>query len=202
MWETEIKSKKDKSHIVPFFMGRGFLMGLGISFLVLSFVVLGFGLFEGFLGGGKIKMLQLPGFQEVELETAGLYAGVYQHRGTGPLPINSLTKMDVRVMSKEDYEEVPVLMNSSGQTFNRLGFQGLPLFNFAISKPGAYTISGVSTGGETGPIVKVLLIPQTAGNIKQTLFVSIAFFIVFLAMGILILLRLERWAPKKLLPTR
>ena len=63
-------------------------------------------------------------------------------------------------------------------------------------------MSGVYTGGITGPNFKILLIPQTAGNIKQTLFVSIAFFIGFLALGIIILLRLEHWSSKKMLPSR
>lgn len=197
MWNAEIKKKKSPLGENPFFLRRGFLIGVGVVSIVASFVVLGFSLYETVMGGGKIRMIQLPGFHELQLETPGLYAGVYQHRGAGPLPIKELAQMDVRVMSKEDYEEVPVLMNSAGQTFDRLGMRGLPLFNFAIPRSGAYTLSGVYTGGANGPNANIILVPQTAGNIKQTLIVGVAFFIFFLAIGVLILLKLDRLAPKK-----
>ncbi|MCG3205632.1 MAG: hypothetical protein KCHDKBKB_02354 [Elusimicrobia bacterium] len=196
MWNTEIKIKNKNS--TPFFLQRGFLMTCGITAIVVSFVVLGVGLYEGLTGGGRMKTLQLPGFQEVQLETPGLYAGVYRHRSTKEIPIKALTQLDVRVLSKEDYEEIPVLMNSGGQTFNRMGFQGMPLFNFAIARAGAYTISGVYSGGVEGPSVEILLIPQSAGNIKQTLVVTLGFFLFFLGLGIVILLRLDHLAPKKL----
>ena len=135
MWNTEIKT--NKNHPAPFFLRLAFLMGMGICSIVVAVLVLGFGLFEGLMGGGKMQVLQLPGFQELKLDTPGLYAGIYRHRGTSPIPIKAITQMDVRVMSKDDYEEIPVLMNTNGQTFNRMGFQGLPLFNFAISHSGS-----------------------------------------------------------------
>lgn len=197
MWDSELKKKHKAAVKPPFFFRRGFLIGTGAASIVLAFVVLGISLFEGFFGGGKVRMLQLPGFHEMELDSAGLYAGIYQHRGTNPMPVKELTQMDVRVMAKDDYEEVPVLMNSAGQTFHRFGMRGLPLFNFAISRPGSYTLSGVYTGGSSGPDVNVLVVPQSAGNIKQTLSVGIGFFIFFLAIGVFLLLRLEHWAPKK-----
>lgn len=199
MWNIEIKKKtSDKT---PFVLKPAFLLSSGIALIVVSFLVLGFSLYEGFLGGGKIRMIQLPGFHELDLEAPGIYAGVYQHRGSKPFPIKELTQMDVRVMSKDDYEEVPVLMNSSGQTFNRMGMQGLPLFNFAVQRAGAYTLSGVYAGGVSGPDVNVLLIPQSAGNIKQTLIVGVSFFVFFLALGIVVLLRIDRGEKKKKLTT-
>ena len=196
MWKTDLPSRTKKTD--TFFLNRGFLIGVAIACMVTSFAVLGFGLFESFFGGGNIHSLRLPGFQEVKLNSAGLYAGVYQHRGTTPVPVKALSSLDIRVMSKNDYEAVPVLMNNSGQTFERMGFQGYPLFNFQISEPGAYTVSGVSTGDAGTQNFQILLIPQSAGNIRQNLIVSVTFFLFFLGMGTLMLFRLDRWAPKKI----
>ena len=201
MWNTEIKSKKIGLGNPPFFLRRTFLITAGIGSIAVSFLVLGFSLYEGFLGAGNMRMLQLPGFHELQLDSPGLYGGVYQHRGAGPMPIKELTQMDVRVMSKDDYEEIPVLMNSTGQTFDRFGMHGLPLFNFAISRPGAYTLSGVYAGGATGPDIRVLLAAQSAGNIKQTLFVGVAFFVFFLGIGVFALVKLKQGSPKKDLTT-
>jgi hypothetical protein len=196
MWNSEIK-QKPKSDTASFFQSRGFLIGFGVASIVLSVIVLGACVYEGFFNGERMKMIELPGFHELKLETPGLYAGVYQHMGSGPLPIKELSQMDVRVMSKDTYEDVPVIMNSAGQTFDRLGMRGLPLFNFAVANAGAYTLSGVYTNGVNGPSVRVLLFSQAAGNIKQTLIVGVAFFLVFLTIGIVILTRLDHWAPKK-----
>ncbi len=190
MWNAELKKIKHPAH--PFFMERGFLIGLGIISIVASVLILGFSLYEGLLNGGRIRVLELPGFHELKLDTAGLYAGVYQHRGNGPLPLKELTQMDVRVMSKEDYEEVPVMMNTTGQAFHQFGLRGLPLFNFAIQTPGTYTLSGVYTAGENGPKVSVLLFPQAAQNVKQTLFVGITSFLFFLILGVGMLVKTSK----------
>ncbi len=197
MWNTEIKQKNKVPLKGLFLLDRRFLIGAGITSIILSFVVLGFSIYEGMLGGGRVRMIDLPGFHELDLDSAGLYAGIYQHRSSAPFPLKELSQMDVRVMSKEDYEEVPVLMNSSGQIINRLGIQGMPLFNFMVPRSGAYTLSGVYAGGTTGPNVNILLVPQTAGNIKQTLIVGASFFIFFMTLGVLIFVKLERLAPKK-----
>lgn len=197
MWNTELK--RPKTEHTPIFLRRGFIMGLGISSIVFSLIVLGMSIFEGVFNSGNVHVLELPGFHELKLDKTGLYAGIYQHRATTPLPIKELTQMDVRVMSKDDYEEIPVLMNTSGQTFDRLGVRGLPLFNFAINQAGSYTLSGVYTGLE-GPKVQVLLVPQTIQNLKQTLLVGIGFFIFFLVLGIVVLVRLKRSAPPKKKP--
>ncbi len=196
MWNSEIK-QKNKSDVASFFQSRGFLIGIGVTSIVASLFVLGLCAYEAFFNGERVKMIELPGFHELKLESAGLYAGVYQHRGTGRMPVKQLTQMDVRVMSKDDYEDVPVAMNTAGQTFDQFGMRGLPLFNFAVRNPGTYTLSGVYANGVTGPAVRILLVSQSAGNIKQTLFVGVAFFIFFLALGIVVLVKLDRFLPKK-----
>ena len=195
-FDTSTKPKSGIHLNAPSAKLRPALLMAGIGFIVLSVIILSLSLYETFLGGGKVKLVELPGFHELKLDAPGLYAGVYQHRRAGPLPLKELTQMDVRIMSKDDYQEVPVLMNSSGQTFNRLGIQGLPLFNFVIERAGVYTLSAVYTGESKGPSVPILIFPQTAQNIKQTLIVGGSFFILFLALGIFFLIRRNRWAPK------
>src|SRR4051812_34161185 len=123
---------------IEFHPGRNWIIGAGVASIIVSLVIFGLSLWEGFGGGGKVRLVELPGFHEVELETAGLYAGIYQHRGAGPIPVKELSQMDVRIMSKGDYEEIPVLMNTAGQTYDRFGLRGMPLFNFVVQKPGAY----------------------------------------------------------------
>src|ERR1700753_287296 len=132
--------KKDKP--TPFFLRGGFLLGLGISSIVVGVVVACLSVYEAFLSGGNIQMVQLPGFHELKLNEPGLYAGIYQHRGQGPIPVKELSQLDVRLMSKTDYQEVPVLMNVTGQTFSRFGLRGMPLFSFVIEQPGPYALSG------------------------------------------------------------
>src|SRR5438093_1248787 len=99
-------------------LSYGVWIGAGVAFLVLAAAMLGLTVYEGFFGGGSIQMVELPGFHELNLTKPGLYAGVYQHRGTGPFPIKALSQLDVRIMSKTTYEEVPVLLNNAGQTFD------------------------------------------------------------------------------------
>ncbi len=181
---------------LPAVLNRGVLMGIGITLIVLSVVTLTLSVWEGFFNNGRIQVVQIPGFNELKLDTPGLYAGLYQHQGASPLPTKMLSQLDVRILSKGEYEEVPVLMNTQGQTFERLGMRGMPVFNFVIERPGVYTMSAVSTGSETEKPLSIFIIPQTASNIKQTLVVGIAFFALFLAAGIFVLIRMKRWTPK------
>jgi len=176
---------------------RGSLVGLGVILIVLGSLVLLMSLWEGFGGlRNRFITIELPGFHELDLKDAGLYGGVYQHQRPGPIPAKELTKMDVRIMAKRDYREVPVLMNTTGQTFDRLGMRGMPLFNFSIEEPGVYTISGVYLDIDTGPTVPVMIVAQAAQNIKQTLITGAIFFSLFVFLGILIFVKLNKWAPK------
>lgn len=187
-----IKPKKQ----LPTTMNRGVLIGIGVGLIVISLVALALSAWEGFFKSGKIQLVNVPGFQEIQLEEPGLYGGLYQHQGNDPLPVEFLQKLDVRILSKGDYEEIPVLMNTQGQTFERLGMRGMPVFNFVVEYPGTYTISAVSTGPEPKQPLPLFLIPQTTQNIKQTLIVGIGFFLLFLASGVFVLVRVNRWAPK------
>lgn len=189
-----------KSKHKPAPLNRGVFVAAGIASIVVSLLILGFCLFESFGRGLDIKAVEVPGFHELKLNNAGLYAGVYQHRGAGPLPVAELSKLDVHILSKDDYQEVPVFTNTTGQTISQLGQQGMPLFNFVIERPGEYTLSAVYQDDVKGPVVQVLVFPPTVRNIKQTLIVGGASFLVFLGLGIFILVRLNRWAPKTINP--
>jgi len=175
---------------------RGILIGIGITFIVLSVVILATSAWEGFGGlGKKFQIINLPGFHELQLKEAGLYGGVYQHRGTQPMPARQLMNMDVRILSKDTYESIPVMMNTTGQTFNRLGVRGMPLFNFLIQRPGAYTLSAIYLEGTSGPTVPIMVFPQAAQNVKQTIIVGSVFFALFLVLGIIILVNVKKWVP-------
>ncbi|MFN0117448.1 MAG: hypothetical protein ACKVQC_04025 [Elusimicrobiota bacterium] len=194
---TEIKSRTPHRSSIPL----GVFIGGGLFCILVALTVLGFSLWESFGGSDKMRLLNLPGFYELDLKRPGLYAGVYQHKGSEPLPINELTKMSVRLMSKDTYEEVSVVMNSAGQAFNRLGFQGLPLFNFVIPEAGVYNLSSIYTGGMEGKTHSILLISAEAANIKQTLIVGFLFFAFFLTLGILILIKASKLEkPKPITP--
>lgn len=192
-FETTVKTKPKKSFQFP----RKGLIATGVTMIVISLVILGMSVYEGFFSGGNVRVVELPGFHELHLNNPGLYAGVYQHRGAGPIPAKELSQMDVRVMSKGDYQEVPVMMNTASQVFERFGMKGMPLFNFAIERGGDYTLSAVYTGAAEGPKVQVFIFPQAAQNAKQTLFVGVTFFALFLGLGIFILVKLKEWAPQK-----
>jgi hypothetical protein len=185
----------------PFFLRPGFLMSLGIASIAVGVIVLGLSVYEAFLSGGKIRVVDLPGFHELKLDTPGLYAGVYEHRGSGPMPVELLSKLDVRLMSKDDYQEVPVLMNTTGQTFNRLGVRGMPVFSFVIEQPGDYTLSGFTKeADDKTPSINVMILPQTAQNAKQTLFVGAACLVFFVGLGIFVLFHIKTWGPKSTNP--
>jgi hypothetical protein len=190
-----------KTAATPFFLRSGFLIGLGVASILTGVVVSALSVYEIFLNGGDIHTVQLPGFHEVKLNNAGLYAGVYQHRGRGPIPVKELSQLDVRVMSKDDYQDIPVLMNETGQTFDRFGVRGMPLFSFVIEQPGTYALSGFSKeAGDKTPSINVMIVPQTAQNAKQTLIVGAACLVFFIGLGIFVLMHVKTWSPKSTTP--
>jgi hypothetical protein len=191
------KPPKKSERPTPFFLKPAFLIGPGVASIAIGVLVLGMSLYETFLSGSKIRSVSLPGFHEVTLEEPGMYAGVYQHQGQGALPVSTLMRMDVRLMSKDDYQEVPVSMNMTGQTFNRLGVQGMPVFSFVVDRAGSYALSAFSKeGSDKTPPINVMIVPQTAQNAKQTLFVGAACLVFFVGLGIFILFHTRTWSPK------
>jgi len=174
---------------------RGILIACGVICILLSVVILGASLWEAFGGiQNKFHSVTLPGFHDLELKDRGLYGGVYQHRGTGPLPIKQIVNLDVRIIHKDSYQEIGVLMNTTGQVFDRMGVRGIPVFNFAVEHPGSYSISGIYRNGE-GPTLPIMIFSQAAQNIKQTLTVGIFSFVMFLSLGIVVLVKVKKWAP-------
>jgi hypothetical protein len=160
-------------------------LGGGIAFVVLAVALLALGLWEGLVGvGASMRRVELPGFHELDLKEPGLYAGLYQHQGPGPLPAAALSKMSIKVFEKDGFREVPVALNQTGETFARLGQQGMVLFNFGINQPGLYTLSGVYLDGEPGPTVAVTVISQGVRDTKPTLIVSGFFFLLFMTLGV------------------
>lgn len=178
----------------PSGIGQGWLIAIGITALTVAFVILGLSLWESFGGLGRVREVTLPGFHRLPLRDPGLYAGFYQHRSTGPVPASQLARMNVRVLSRE-FEEVPVLMNTTAQVVDRFGVQGMPLFNFVVREAGDYTLSGAYVGADSGPDVPVLIIPQAVQNVRATLAVGLLFFLLFVAIAVLVLRRAARASP-------
>lgn len=175
---------------------RPVLLTVGVVFIVLSVVILGVSLWEGFVGSSaRVLQITVPGFHQFELKDAGMYGAVYQHRSNGPMPISALSKLDVQILSGETYRPVPVVMNTAGRVFERMGFKGMAVFNFVVDQPGLYTMSAIYPEGVDGPTVPLLVFPQAARNIKQTLVVGTLFFLLFMVLGVLILVKLNTWAP-------
>ncbi|MCB4756546.1 MAG: hypothetical protein LHV69_05885 [Elusimicrobia bacterium] len=173
---------------------RGLLIGFGVGFILIGCLIGLMSLWEAFVGvRGEIKVVDLPGFHELKFKNPGLYAGLYQHRSKAPLPVNALEKLDVHLMTKDTYEEIPVI--PVNQTFTRLGMPMMILFNFVIQNPGGYSLSGVYAGDVEGPTVPVVLVSQTVRNIKPTLIVGGLFFVLFLGLGIFVLVKVKEWAP-------
>lgn len=169
---------------------RKVLVGIGSAFIVLAVVILGTMAWEVFGGAtNKFMVIELPGFHELTLKNPGLYAGVYQQRGQGAIPVDALSHMEIHVMSKKTFQEIPLLMNNTGQTFSQFGLRGMPLFNFMAPDAGDYTLSGVYADGKEGPRVDILLFSEAAQNIRQTLIVGSVFFFSFLGLGIWILIK-------------
>jgi hypothetical protein len=166
---------------------------LGIASIVLATVILIAGLWEALIGvRGKVFQIELPGYHELDLQEPGLYAGVVQNKLSAPLPASALSKMSIKVMTK-DFEEVPVVVNTTGQTFERMGHQGMLLFNFAINQPGTYSLSGLYLDDATAPVVPVYVFAQQVQNLKPTLFVAGFFFLFFLVLGIFLLRNAKKW---------
>ena len=178
-------------------MNRHVLVAVGASFIALAIIMLGLSLWEAFGGAARFHVIRVPGFHELNLEKPGVYIGLYQHHGSGPLPIQALSHLDVRVMSKNDFKEVPVLMNSAGQYFSRMGMQGMPVFNFEIPEAGSYTLSAAYIDAAGGPTVPILLFHQSVQNIRQTLTVGGLFFLLFVGLGIWVIFKSEEWSTEK-----
>jgi hypothetical protein len=178
-------------------IGRNALVGIGTAFIVLAIVMLGVSLWEGFGSAARFHMIRVPGFHELKLDQPGGYIGLYQHRGTTPLPVRELSRLDVRVMSKGEFQEVPVLMNTAGQSYNRMGLQGMPVFNFVIERPGVYTLSAAYLDEGGGPNVPIMVYHQGVQNIKQTLAVGGLFFILFVGLGVGVIVKSADWSTVK-----
>jgi hypothetical protein len=170
------------------------LFWLGIGSISLAGVILIVSIWDGFFRlGAKIQVLDVPGFHVLDLDTPGVYAGVYQHTGQAPVPVDFLSKLSVSVVSKDTYQDIPVLMNSTGQPVSRMGFKGMVVFNFLIEQPGFYTMSLVGAEAASGFASSIILIPQAADP-KPALLAGLFFFVVFLGLGIWTLLKSRRAA--------
>lgn len=178
-------------------VSRHAIIGVGTAFVVLAIVMLGMSLWEGYGSAARFRVIRVPGFHELTLDKPGAYVGLYQHRGTAPMPVQALSKLDVRVMSKGDFQEIPVLMNNTGQFFNRMGMQGMPIFNFVAPKAGVYTLSAAYLEAADGPSVPIMVFHQGVQDIKQTLIVGGMFFLVFLSLGIWLLAKSSEWSTEK-----
>lgn len=174
-------------------MKRTTWIAFGAASLALAVVMLALSLWEAFGGAAKMRVIPVPGYHELSLDKAGLYVGVYQHAGQGPMPVRELSRLDVRVTSTDRYEDVPVLMNSAGQSVSRLGFRGMPVFNFVAPHAGDYTLSAVYLEGMTGPNVPILVFHQSTIDVRQTLTVGALFFLFFVVLGIWILVKSQAW---------
>ena len=173
---------------------RSLFIGLGVGLIGISVLILGLSIWDVASDlSGQFFTIELPGFQELDLKIPGLYAGVYQHHGNTPIPAEELSKLQVRIFSEETYTNVPVMMNTTGQTFQQMGLKGMPLFNFIVQKAGRYTLSGVYPEGVNGRTVSVLLMSQSAQNIKGAIFSGLLFFCLFLGTGIWVLVRMKNW---------
>ena len=178
-------------------LDRRWVTAGGVAALAVAVVILGLSLWESLGGVGRVRSVTLPGFHRLALREPGLYAGFYQHRGPGAIPAATLSKLNVRILSKDDFEEVPVLMNSDGQVVERFGVQGMPLFNFVVRQPGDYTLSAVYDDVENGPSVPVFIFPQSVQNARTTLVVGFAFFALFIAIGVVVLRRSRASTPSQ-----
>jgi hypothetical protein len=175
-------------------LSRNAIVGVGTGLIVLSIIVLAMALWEAFGSAANFRALRVPGFHELKLDEPGAYVGLYQHRGNGPIPARELSRLDVRVMSKGDFQEIPVLMNTAGQAYNRMGLQGMPVFNFVISEAGVYTLSAAYLDETGGPDVQIMVFHQGVQNVRQTLIVGILFFLFFVALGIWIIVKSADWS--------
>jgi len=172
------------------------ILSTGLVFIVLACVVGVMSLYEAFFGWrGNMIVVEVPGFQELKLKTPGHYVGLYQHRQTSPIPVEALSKIEIHILSKDTYQEVPVAVNTTGQVVERMGMKAMPLFNFVIETPGDYTMSALYPSEGAGPAVPILIFSQSVGNIKPTLIVGGIFFVVFLGIGIFILVHLKKENP-------
>lgn len=159
------------------------LFWLGTASLVLAGAVLTVSLWDAFFRmGSKALVLDVPGFHVLDLDTPGVYAGIYQHRGSGAIPVEQLSQLSIHVISKDTYEEIPVLMNSTGQTVTRMGFEGMVVFNFLIDKPGFYTLSALSSGAASSGPLSLLLLPQSLDP-RSPLLAGAFFTLVFAGLG-------------------
>jgi len=186
------KPPRRKPHV-----SRNAVVGVGTAFIVLAIIMLAMSLWEGFGSAARFRVIRVPGFHELKLDKPGAYVGLYQHRGTAPLPVQALSRLDVRVMSKGDFQEIPVLMNNTGQFFNRMGMQGMPVFNFVAPQAGVYTLSAAYLEEAGGPTVSLIVFHQGVQDIKGTLIAGGLFFLLFISLGVWVLARSSEWSTEK-----
>lgn len=176
---------------------RNLFMGIGATLIVGSILILGLTGWEAYSNvRNAVQTVQVPGFRTLKLDRGGLYAGVYQHAGVGEFPVDTLSHLDVRVLSQTDYTALPVNVNAAGQVMQRFGMTGMPVFSFLAPSAGEFAFTAVYTGNKPQPQpLNVMLMSEQAANVKQTLIAGVGFFLVLLGIGIFVLLKLDQWAP-------
>ncbi len=173
---------------------------------IILFVIL---LFSGLnnMKTGLIQMI-MPGNHDVNFGKAGKYTIFYEHRSVIDnqvfATVESLSGFQVFVVDKQYRQPVAVRPAAVSSNYSIGGRSGYAVFEFEVTHPGRYEISGWYSAKEPGPRIVLTLGQGFVRRLVGTIFLSIAVLIlsIGIAIAVVVYTLIRRYqAGNKSLPT-
>lgn len=157
--------------------------------------------------GSRLQQVVVPGQTDVILREPGDYTIFYERRsvvGNKMYATNqTLSGLACALVSKTQNAEIVLTPSSTNSTYEFGGRSGRSMFDFRISQPGVYTLSGRYPQGQLEPQIVLAVGKDFNANLFTTIFESLA--LVFgssgIAIAIIVVTAVKRSKNKKR-PTR
>ena len=168
---------------------------------IILFVIL---LFSG-LNSMKKGMIQMvmPGNHDINLERAGKYNIFYEHRSVIENKIyitsENLSGFQVFVVDKQGQKPITVIPATVSSAYSLGSRSGYAIFEFEITRPGRYEISGWYSAQEPGPRIVLTLGQGFVGRLIGTILLSIAVLMlsIVIAIAITVYTLIKRYSAAK-----
>jgi hypothetical protein len=188
--------KKNKSEAAPppaaFPWGYIFGGGLCLVGLIVLSVALGTALRSATRG---VHMLRAPGVHELELRNAGVYVGLYPHKGEGDLPLLELGALEFGLSDAATGERLPVQKAPGGAVFRQGGQSGVVLFQFETPSRGKYLLTAAAPAGDV-PARELLLVHESLQQNRSDIAAGAIFFLVLTGFGVYVLIKTYKEASR------
>lgn len=141
----------------------------------------------------RIKTIQIPGTNALEFRTSGLYTGIYVSQDEFlPDGIDRLNEVEYYLTDAQDTELFPLQKVPGNQEMATDGQKQIPLFQFAITTPGKYTLRANYPYDMDGPQFAIYLLNVDLRYTRAELIIGIALTLLFIIAAIVIFIKTRR----------